>query len=183
MFTGSDLNLYYDSRHPNWYKRPDWFAVVGVPRLYDGRDMRLSYVIWHEQISPFVVVELLSPGTESEDLGETDSQPGNPPTKWEVYEQILRVPYYAVFSRYTGELRTFKSNGGHYEPALRVNGRLLVPELGLSLGLWEGEYQTVNRLWLRWFTLEGALILTPGERAERLAQKLRELGVDPDLLA
>lgn len=24
-----------------------------------------------------------------------------PPTKWEVYEQILGIPYYVVFDRYT----------------------------------------------------------------------------------
>ncbi|ASC71757.1 Hypothetical Protein XM38_027110 [Halomicronema hongdechloris C2206] len=45
VFSGSDMNLYYDGRYPNWYKRPDWFGVVGVPRLYDGHDLRLSYVI------------------------------------------------------------------------------------------------------------------------------------------
>jgi len=55
-------------RHPRWYKRPDWFLVVGVPRLYDETDLRLSYVIWGG-VDPLVVVELLSPGTE-EDLGE-----------------------------------------------------------------------------------------------------------------
>ncbi|WP_421657936.1 hypothetical protein [Leptothermofonsia sp. ETS-13] len=32
IFTGTDLNLYYDVRHPLWHKRPDWFAVIGVPR-------------------------------------------------------------------------------------------------------------------------------------------------------
>ena len=42
IFCGSGINLYYDSRHPNWYKQPDWFGVVGVPRLYDQVDMRLS---------------------------------------------------------------------------------------------------------------------------------------------
>ncbi len=52
VFTASDLNLYYDVRHPRWYKRPDWFAVVGIPRLYDGDNLRLSYVIWQEQVSP-----------------------------------------------------------------------------------------------------------------------------------
>jgi len=36
------MNLYYDVRHAQWYKRPDWFGV-GVPRLYDEVDMRLSY--------------------------------------------------------------------------------------------------------------------------------------------
>lgn len=70
VFTGTDLNLYYDVHHTQWYKRPDWFLVLGVPRLYEGTDLRSSYVIWQEGIAPFVVVELLSPGTETEDLGE-----------------------------------------------------------------------------------------------------------------
>lgn len=48
VFTASDMNLYYDVRQPLWYKRPDWFGVLDVPRLYDGQDMRLSYVIWQE---------------------------------------------------------------------------------------------------------------------------------------
>lgn len=67
VFTGSDMNLYYDGRHPLWFKRTDWFGVVGVPRLYDQVEMRLSYVVWQEAINPFVIVELLSPGTEKED--------------------------------------------------------------------------------------------------------------------
>lgn len=58
IFTATDLNIYYDLRHPNWYKRPDWFAVLGVPRLYDGNNLRLSYVMWQELVSPFVVVQL-----------------------------------------------------------------------------------------------------------------------------
>ena len=93
IFTAADLNLYYDVRHPNWYKRPDWFAFLGVPRLYDGNNLRLSYVMWQELVSPFVVVELLSPGTEAEDLGQTTPSPEAPLSKWQVYEQILRVPY------------------------------------------------------------------------------------------
>jgi Uma2 family endonuclease len=106
------MNLYYDVDHPLWHKRPDWFAVVGVPRLYEGRDMRLSYVVWQERVNPYVVVELLSPGTEKEDLGQTERAPGTPPTKWEVYEQILRVPYYVLFDRYTNNLRAFRLVGG-----------------------------------------------------------------------
>lgn len=35
VFVASDLNLYYDPTHTSWYKRPDWFAVIGVPRLYE----------------------------------------------------------------------------------------------------------------------------------------------------
>jgi Uma2 family endonuclease len=172
VFSACDLNFYYDVRHPNWYKRPDWFGVVGVPRFYDGGDLRLSYVMWQELVSPFVVVELLSPGTEEEDLGETVRQPGNPPPKWEVYEQILRVPYYIVFSRYTNELQAFHLVGGHYEPAELTEGRFPIPELGLSLGLWQGSYQDIDRLWLRWFTAEGELIATKSEQATAAQQEV-----------
>lgn len=35
------------------------------------------------------MVELLSPGTEQEDLGHTERDIDQPPGKWEVYEQIL----------------------------------------------------------------------------------------------
>jgi Uma2 family endonuclease len=158
VFSAADLNLYYDVRHPQWYKRPDWFGVVGVPRLYDGHDLRLSYVIWQEGVSPTIVVELLSPGTENQDLGEELRQPGEPPTKWTVYEQILRIPYYVVFSRYTNQLQAFELVGGYYQPVALVEGRLPIPPLELSLGLWQGSYRGIERLWLRWLTLEGELI-------------------------
>ena len=48
VFVASDLNLYYDPRHPLWYECPDWFAVLGVSRLYEQRELRLSYMIWQE---------------------------------------------------------------------------------------------------------------------------------------
>ena len=68
-FTGTDMCLYYDENHPLWHKHPDWFLVVGVPRLYGGSDLRLSYVVKDEGVVPSVIVELLSPGTEQQDLG------------------------------------------------------------------------------------------------------------------
>lgn len=202
VYSAASLNLYYDVSHSQWYKRPDWFGVVGVTKLYEG-DLRLSYVTWQERANPFVVVELLSPGTEQEDLGETQSQPNKPPTKWEVYERILRVPYYIVFSRYTNEIRAFHLVGGHYEPMNLTDSRLPMPELGLSLGLWQGTFRDIERLWLRWFTLSGELISIPEEeatqakleatqakleaaqakrKAEQLAERLRQLGVNPDEL-
>ncbi|MEQ8974010.1 MAG: Uma2 family endonuclease [Coleofasciculus sp. C1-SOL-03] len=141
------------------------------------------------QVNPYVVVELLSPGTQEEDLGRTVQTPGNPPTKWQVYEQILRIPYSIVFSRYTNELQAFHLVGGHYVAMNFIDNRLLMPELELSLGLWQGSFRGINCLWLRWMTAEGELILTPEEeaveaqeRAERLAARLQELGVDPDEL-
>jgi len=85
-------------------------------------------------------VELLSPGREDEDLGRTLSESGKPPTKWVVYEQILHIPYYFVFSRYTSEVQAFHLGNNRYEPMPMTEGRWSVPELGLSLGLWQGEF-------------------------------------------
>ncbi|WP_017325877.1 Uma2 family endonuclease [Synechococcus sp. PCC 7336] len=164
-FTGTDLNLYYDIRHPLWHKRPDWFLVLGVPRLYGGADLRLSYVIWQERVSPSVVVELLSPGTEREDLGETERQADRPPTKWEVYEQILKVPYYVVFDRYTDQLRAFELVGGSYQPLEIAERRLWIPALDLGLGVWQGEYEGIERAWLRWYSSAGDWIPTDTETA------------------
>ncbi|MGJ3247575.1 MAG: Uma2 family endonuclease [Elainellaceae cyanobacterium] len=194
IFVASDLNLYYDVRHPHWYKRPDWFAVVGIDRFYEERDLRLSYVTWQEGADPFVVVELLSPGTEKDDLGQTLRTTEQPPTKWRVYEQILRVPYYIVFDRYTDRLRVFTLQADRYSEQSLSEPRIWMPTLNLGVGLWQGTYQGINRLWLRWYDAENQWILNAEERveqerqraeqerqrAERLADQLRALGVDPD---
>lgn len=79
VFVASDLNLYYDPLNTGWYKRPDWFAVVGVSRLYQGQVLRLSYVLWLEGVRPVIAIELLSPGTQEEDLGRREPQGKQPP--------------------------------------------------------------------------------------------------------
>ena len=174
VFVASDLNLYYDSNHLNWYKRPDWFVVLGISRLYQEQELRWSYVIWQEKVSPLVAVELLSPGTEDEDLGLTESSLTQPPTKWEVYEQILKIPYYIVFSRYTDNLRIFRLRGNRYREQILTESRFWIPELELGIGLWFGSVQGCQRLWLRWYDRNGNWILTPEERAEQERQRAEQ---------
>lgn len=186
VFTASDLNLYYDPKNPQWYKRPDWFGVLGVPRLYEGKELRLSYVTWQEGTYPFVVIELLSPGTEKEDLGRTLREVNQPPNKWTVYERILRIPYYIVFDRYTDQLQAFGLVLNRYQTLSPQGLGIWLEEAELGLGLWEGSYQGVHRRWLRWYDQEGNWIPTPVElaqqRADRLADRLRAMGVDPELV-
>ncbi len=76
-----------------------------------------------------------------------------PPTKWEVYEQILRIPYYAIFDGYKYEFRMFKLDGGRYaEIDLSLSdSRFWIPEIELGLGVWEGTYNNIQQPWLRWF--------------------------------
>ena len=227
-FTGTDINVYYDVHHPLWHKRPDWFLALDIPRLYDGHDLRQSYVVWQEGQSPTIVVEFLSPRTEKEDLGrfygESDRIPDSspeitkpldngskpkPPDKFTVYEQRLRVPHYLVYSRYTKRLRYFKLIGTRYEeqPVQSNAPMVWLEELSIGLGLWDGYFEGLPGPWLRWCNAEGTWYWTDTEKAEaekaqaeaerakaeaerakaqqeaeRLAQRLRELGIDPDTI-
>jgi Uma2 family endonuclease len=194
VFSAIDLYLYYDHHHTNRYKRPDWFGVIGVPHLYENRDFRLSYVIWQERVAPLIVVELLAPDVDEGELTRSQGESDGLPTKLEVYEQILRVPYYALFGRQETELRVFQLRDGRYVEAKGHNGRFWIAETGLWLGLWQGRYDRQERLWLRWFGTQENWIPTDAERAEhaeqradqaekradRMADLLRQLGQDPD---
>ncbi len=187
-FSAADLNLYYDPEH-NWYKRPDWFAVLGKPAGCDPDELRLSYVVWQERLSPFVVVELISPGTENEDFGRTSDREGKPPTKWTVYEQILQIPYYVIYDRYEDVLNGFKLTDGQYQPIeIGSDRKIWLPEAKAGLGLWQGKYNRFTRTWLRWYDEKG-WILTETEQAqlrakraqkelEQLKAKLKALGID-----
>ncbi len=175
VFVASDLNLYYDPNNPQWHKRPDWFVVAGVPRLYDNKELRLSYVMWQEGVRPLLVVELLSPSTRNEDLGKTKAQPNSPPTKWQVYEHILGVPYYILFDRYNDELKAFQLVGSKYQELVLAEPKVWVPELKLGLGLWSGDYAGIPRLWLRWYDEQGEWVLTEAEEERQLKEQERQL--------
>jgi Uma2 family endonuclease len=167
FFAAIDMNLYYDARRTKWYKRPDWFGVVGISRLYEGRDSRLSYIPWKEGRPPLIVVELLSPDSDDEDLGTKPQVAGKPPRKWDVYERILRVPYYAVYGRLAEDVKFFRLKGERYKEVRDHGGHLWIEEAGLGLGLWLGEYNGLDRWWLRWYDDQGAWILNKDELAEQ----------------
>lgn len=189
-FTGSDLNLYYDVRQPLWHKRPDWFLAVGVPHLYEGRELRRSYVTWQEGRSPHVVIEFLSPGTEQTDLGRFDLEAGTaprphptrngtesiPPNKLTVYERYLRVPHYLTYDRRNQALRYFLLVGSEYqEQSLQAQAPLVwLADLQIGLGLWEGTFEAVPGYWLRWCDGAGNWLLTDTEQ-ERLAKEQEQL--------
>jgi Uma2 family endonuclease len=210
-FTASDLNLYYDVNHPLLCKRPDWFLAIDVPRLYEGKDLRRSYVVWQEGRNPYVAIEFLSSGTEADDLGrfyrETPEAPNRelmladstfqgdsvqtatPPSKIEVYERYLRVPHYLVYSRYTQQLRYFKLDGGRYqEQSLEPQKPLVwLADLDIGVGLWEGVFEDVPGLWLRWCDRQGHWLLTDAEQSQaqllQAAQNLLATGMPVEQVA
>ena len=66
--------------------------------------------------------------------------------------------------------------------------------VGLGLTVWEGEFEEQDSIWLRWCDRNGQVILTGAEgreierqgreierqRADRLAERLRAMGINPD---
>ena len=219
IFMGEDLNIYYDPEHTDWHKRPDWFLAVGVEEQDQSREMKDSYVVWNEQVSPFIIVELLSPSTMKEDLGvffdkprailegtqqlelpslpndftngksnawnsEDEESKPKPPSKWEVYETILQVPYYIVHNRRNGLVRAFHLTGDRYVeiPLNPQNPRVWIPELELGLGLWQGTFKRVQRSWLRWYDRKSDWVPTPEER-ERLAKERERSAKEQERLA
>jgi Uma2 family endonuclease len=118
--------------------------------------------------------------TDAVPVGNGSAIRNMPPRKWEIYERILRVPYYIVFSRYTNRVRFFQLTGGRYqEQALDpTQPRIWIPELGVRLGLWQGGFEGVTRHWLRWYDDSETWIPTDGERAMQAEAQLRQVALN-----
>jgi len=54
-----------------------------------------------------------------------------------------------------------------------------MPEVGLGIGRFQSVSGGTPQELLCWFDAQGTRYLTPEERSERLAARLRELGEDP----
>jgi DNA repair exonuclease SbcCD ATPase subunit len=153
------MGVYFSERQlqDQDFRAPDFFAVLdGVKRE------RKSWVVWQEDRSPDVVIELLSESTEAVDKGE----------KKRVYQDRLRVPEYFWYDPFGGELAGFRLMGGRYKP-IRPDkqGRLRSERLGLLLGRVEGtSYLGLTAPWLRWMTDEGQVLPTQQEIAEQERQ-------------
>jgi len=167
-FFGIDMGIYY---HPEKAPIvPDGFLSLGVERFYD-EELRPSYVLWDENVVPTLVLEVVSKKYRKEYS-----------TKLEEY-QALGVLYYIVYSsrrRRKPRLEVHKLVNGKYE--LQSGHPVWMPEIGLGIGCERGNYSGVTREWLYWYDADGKRYLTPEEQVNRLAQKLRELGIDPNNL-
>jgi Uma2 family endonuclease len=186
---GQDCAIYYRQTEPplDGAKAPDWFLVPNVPGMLAGQ-YRRSYVMWREVVAPLVLLEFVS-GDGSE---ERDTTPET--GKFWVYERAIRPAYYGIFEAQQDRLEMHRHVEDRFvrmEPNL--HGRYPIAQLGLELGIWHGMFIGGNLPWLRWWDADGNLLLTGHERAEqelqralqekqyaeRLAARLRELGVDP----
>jgi len=162
FFLGANMFVYFSPHQVRThdFRGPDLFVALGV-----SRRARKSWVTWEEGKGPDVVIELLSDTTAAEDKGQ----------KKQIYQDRLRVPEYFWFHPFTGEWAGFVLQAGVYQPlAPDAAGRLPSGKLGLTLVRWEGEYQGIQAVWLRWATAEGVLLPTPEEAAGEAGRRADE---------
>lgn len=167
---GCDSGIYWKHTNPplDGCKAPDWFYVPGVPPMLDGR-YRRSYVLWNEGVKPCLIVEYVS-GDGSE---EHDSTPQK--GKFWVYEQGICAPYYAIFDANRSSVALYRLDGGRYVPvAPNAAGRLLVPPLGVELGVWQGAFQGQDLPWLRVWDAQTGELLPSTEEREQAARRRAE---------
>ena len=149
---------------------PDW-----------SQKQNCSYFVWQFGKVPEVAIEIVS-----NKIGKELT------SKKKTYARI-GIPYYVVFD----PLEQLQAQDEMNRSLLRVwalsEGRYMeLPQpwlelVGLGLTLWEGAFEEQQGTWLRWCNRSGIVIPTgkeradqQQERADRLAKRLRQMGVDPD---
>jgi Uma2 family endonuclease len=190
-FFGIDMGIYYHPEQPPIV--PDGFLSLGVERFYD-EELRPSYVLWEEQVVPSFVLweEQVVPSFVLEVVSITPEREYT--SKLDEYAR-MGVLYYVIYNskrRRKPKLETHKLVNGRYE--LQESNPKWMPEIGLGIGYERGDYCGLTRDWLYWYTEDGQRYPTPEEqikqgqiqidrernRANKLAAKLRLLGIDPD---
>ncbi|WP_347179026.1 Uma2 family endonuclease [Roseofilum casamattae] len=177
----ANIGLFYGQGCPPLV--PDVLLSLGVelPAEMERKENR-SYFVWHRGKPPDVVIEIVS------------NKVGNElSTKLDDYA-TARVSYYVVFDPLNclsqEPVQVYQLRGLKYH---KLSDRWMEgTQLGLTL--WTGVFEGQEYEWLRWCDKQGNLLLTGDEiaeqersraeqqqqRAERLAQLLREQGIDPD---
>ncbi|AFY82627.1 Uma2 family endonuclease [Oscillatoria acuminata] len=175
VFVAGDL-LWYPVEGNNQLRiAPDVMVAFGRPK---GR--RGSYLQWKEDnIPPQVVFEVLSPGNTVIEMNK----------KLEFYERYGVEEYYLYdpdridlggWIRTENKLTSIEPINGWVSPRLGV--RFELSEEGLELYSPDGQkFSTYLELYTG-RKQEAQRAQQAEERANRLAEKLRELGIDPDAM-
>jgi Uma2 family endonuclease len=168
VFVAGDLLWHPEDGQPKIRQTPDVMVVLGRSKRERG-----SYKQWEEDgIAPQVVFEILSPGNRFDELLR----------KFRFYEKYGVEEYY-LYNPDNGDLLGWRRGDGELEQITEMNGHVS-QRLGIRFEPGEGPNN------LRIIGPDGQLFRThqqlmeqaeaERQRAERLAAKLRELGIEPD---
>ncbi|MGC8640674.1 MAG: Uma2 family endonuclease [Isosphaeraceae bacterium] len=182
VFVAGDLLWYAVEGKPKIRTAPDALVVLGRPKGYRG-----SYKQWEEAgIAPQVVFEVLSPGNRR----------GEMTRKFKFYEKYGVEEYY-TYNPQNGDLKGWRREGDRLVPIPDMNA-YTSPRLAIRFepGAGPDNLTIVGPDGQRFLTYSEVIELRESERqraeserqraeserqrADRLAAKLRELGVEPD---
>ncbi|NJL56646.1 Uma2 family endonuclease [bacterium] len=177
----SNIGLFYSLKQDPLV--PDAFLSLNLQMPTDwSQKQNRSYFVWELGKVPEVCIEIVS----NRKGNELDS-------KKDDYARI-GIAYYVVFDPLQQLQREDELNGELLKIwALTAGQYVEMPEpfwlqtVGLGLMVWQGEFEEQASIWLRWCNRDGQVIPTGAEgrdaerlRAERLAERLRAMGVNPD---
>ncbi len=184
----SNIGLFYSLKQDPLV--PDAFLSLNLQMPTDwSQKQNCSYFVWELGKVPDVCIEIVS----NRKGNELDS-------KKDDYARI-GIAYYVVFDPLQQLQREDELNGKLLQVwALTAGQYVEMPEpfwlqtVGLGLTVWEGEFEEQASTWLRWCDRDGQVIPTGAEgrdferqgreverqRAERLADRLRAMDVNPD---
>ncbi len=159
VFVAGDLLWYPVEGNPEIRQAPDVMVAFGRPKGH-----RRSYKQWEEgNIPPQVVFEVWSPGNRVSQMLE----------KLAFYDRYGVEEYYLYYPE-SGEWDGWTRQEGRLTPVSQMEG-WRSPRLGIRFEKGKdaevGLFYPDGRKFLSFLEL--------GQRAERLAAKLREMGIDP----
>ncbi len=177
----SNIGLFYAFKQDPLV--PDAFLSLNsqMPADWSQKQNR-SYFVWEFGKVPEVCVEIVSNRKGNElDSNKDDCA-------------RIGVAYYVVFDPLQQLQREGELNGNLLKIWVLTAGQYVemsepfwLETVGLGLTLWNGEFEGQEFTWLRWCDREGRVIPTGAERADeaelkaqKLAERLRAMGVDPD---
>lgn len=184
----SNIGLFYSLKQDPLV--PDAFLSLNLQMPTDwSQKQNRSYFVWELGKVPEVCIEIVSNRKGNELNSKKDD-----------YARI-GIAYYVVFDPLQQLQREDELNGRLLKVwALTAGQYVEMPEpfwlqtVGLGLTVWEGEFEEQASIWLRWCNRDGQVIPTGAEGrdaerqgreverqwAERLAERLRAMGVNPD---
>ncbi|MCL6475661.1 MAG: Uma2 family endonuclease [Firmicutes bacterium] len=167
VFVAGDLFWYPVEGHPDIRMAPDVMIVFGRPK-----GDRPSYKQWEEEnIAPHVVFEVLSPSNSLLEMAK----------KLEFYDRYGVEEYY-LYDPETGDFTGWiRGEDGRLRVIDEIQG-WVSPRLGVRFETENGELRVIRPDGQRFMTYLELQQQAEQERqrAAKLAQRLRELGIDPE---
>ncbi len=168
ILAAANVGLFYIESQPAVVPDVLLSLDVQLPEDLWPRENR-SYYIWRLGKPPDVAVEIVS-----------NSVGGEASRKPTLYAR-LGVSYYVVFdpmeNLHQGVLRVYELRGRTYVELEQP----WLPDVGLGVTLWQGQYEEHSAVWVRWCDSEGGVIPTGAEllvqehqRAEQERQRAEQ---------